>query len=628
MKDLSKFTCWSFATITGGQLSGFNNAGVETFKGNFDRYLAREAIQNSLDARNDKNKPVEVQFLKASVATESIPDVAKLRNTISRCLEYWKEDTKAAAFFKRALSLLDNSDITTLRISDHNTTGVSGGDLDKKKGWFHLVRCAGSSSKQEGEGGSFGIGKNAPFAASQLRTVLYSTKTLQQENAFLGVATLASHELGPGQIVQPVGFLGGPNGETVRDLARIPVNYQRNSPGLDITIVGFPDEEDWENDLIYSILDNFWPAIHFSDLVVKVGQTLIDKDSLSSLLEKFGTREDFTAHLYYEAFITPTASINENLKNLGDCSLYLKTGEKVLPKKVAMVRKTGMVIFAQSFRSILPFCGVFMCRNEKGNAKLREMEPPRHDTWDPDHPEKGANRKISKEYGDFIRAQLRSLTPSDNTAVIELPELGKYLPFDDESAESSLGIDSGEHSEGLAARPPRHIIVRAIDPEKRNRVPDTIGADDDGKEETDTPGNGEEAGVSSNDNRNAKDGGQAGNADDSQQAQGAPNGTGPQNSIPIKFRAFTSDPESLIYTVSVLSQAKQQQAFLTFNTVCDDGRIPTHLARARAGDTPLDVKTNIVGPLLLPSAKDSPLRLEITLQRAAKIALEVVAHEV
>lgn len=51
---------WFFAKNEGGRDSGFHDAGVETFKGNFDRYLARELIQNSLDARSDAKKPVQV----------------------------------------------------------------------------------------------------------------------------------------------------------------------------------------------------------------------------------------------------------------------------------------------------------------------------------------------------------------------------------------------------------------------------------------------------------------------------------------------------------------------------------------------------------------------------------------
>src|SRR6185437_12894073 len=42
---------WFFASNDGGEDKGLNDAGVVTFKGNIYRYLAREIIQNSLDAR-------------------------------------------------------------------------------------------------------------------------------------------------------------------------------------------------------------------------------------------------------------------------------------------------------------------------------------------------------------------------------------------------------------------------------------------------------------------------------------------------------------------------------------------------------------------------------------------------
>ena len=41
---------WFFASNEGGEDKGLNDAGVVTFKGNIYRYLAREIIQNSLDA--------------------------------------------------------------------------------------------------------------------------------------------------------------------------------------------------------------------------------------------------------------------------------------------------------------------------------------------------------------------------------------------------------------------------------------------------------------------------------------------------------------------------------------------------------------------------------------------------
>src|SRR5438874_4991958 len=93
---------WTFAKNEGGRDSGLHDAGVETFKGNFDRYLAREMIQNSLDARHDPNKPVFVKFELLQLSRSDVPDMDGLKGTLARCAEYWSHDKKARAFFRHA----------------------------------------------------------------------------------------------------------------------------------------------------------------------------------------------------------------------------------------------------------------------------------------------------------------------------------------------------------------------------------------------------------------------------------------------------------------------------------------------------------------------------------------------
>jgi hypothetical protein len=81
---------WFFARNDGGQDGGFHNPGVETFKGNIDRYLARELIQNSLDARLDSQQPVRVEFEVLEVPRNAIPDMDRLKETFSSCVTFWK----------------------------------------------------------------------------------------------------------------------------------------------------------------------------------------------------------------------------------------------------------------------------------------------------------------------------------------------------------------------------------------------------------------------------------------------------------------------------------------------------------------------------------------------------------
>lgn len=286
---------WTSAKNDGGRETGFSDAGVETFKGNIDKYLAREVLQNSLDARHDPNKPVRVVFRLRKLKRSEVPDMDRLRATFSRCAEFYHDEKKAVDFFKRAEKLAVADEIPALEIGDCNTTGVRGGDLDRTKEWYKLIRCAGSSSKGGVEGGSFGIGKNAPFAASQLRTVLYSTTTIDGNHAFQGVATVVSHDHPDGGIAQPTGFLGAEKGMSVRLPAEVPKPFRRAECGINIIVLGFPAGQAWEDDLTSSILDNFWPAIELGDIEVRVGDREISKATLPDLLEKFSGAEDFTA---------------------------------------------------------------------------------------------------------------------------------------------------------------------------------------------------------------------------------------------------------------------------------------------------------------------------------------------
>ena len=92
---------WTFAPNGEGEERGFHDAGVETFKGNLERYLAREAIQNSLDARS-KSLPVQVEFNACLLHRDEVPGMDDLALTFKRCANYWSKEKKAKSFFDRA----------------------------------------------------------------------------------------------------------------------------------------------------------------------------------------------------------------------------------------------------------------------------------------------------------------------------------------------------------------------------------------------------------------------------------------------------------------------------------------------------------------------------------------------
>jgi hypothetical protein len=558
-----------------------------------------------------------------------------LQETFGRCDDFWPKDVKARAFFTRATTLASKPRLSALKVGDFNTKGVTGSDIDRTKNWYNLIRCAGSSSKWGGEGGSFGIGKNAPFAASRLRTVFYSTLTADG-CAFQGVSTLVSHILPDGSTAQPIGFMGGAHGESIREPDAILPEFRRTESGLDILVLEYPATATWKNDLIHSVLDNFWPAIDFGDLVVTVDDHTINRSNLPKLLGEFSGQEDFTAHRYYQAFTTPTHRFDDKLPTLKECNLRLYVGDIDLPKRIAMVRKTGMVVEKRGYlRSLMPFCGVFLCRNDEGNLLLREMEPPRHDVWDPDNPEPRANKKIEAEFMGFIKDCIRKLVPVDDSKVIAIPDLNRFLPDDDDTTEESFdGGDSRSKVEtSERSTLPDIVPGRKIDPRQQRMQPDK-STDEEQDDETEA-GEGEGTGGSPGIYTNASEGGTGGGGGGGGVGEGVagkePGGKGGVRSkpaLPVRYRTFAKNIESGVYNVLVsLDGPGSKSANIVVSTVGDDQKAPADIVAAKMEDgTTLSVAgPGMFGPIVL--SADTVHRIEVTFSQPVRVAMEVSAHE-
>jgi len=312
------------------------------------------------------------------------------------------------------------------------------------------------------------------------------------------------------------------------------------------------------------------------------------------------------------------------LPNLKNVTLYLATGDNDLPKKVAMVRKTGMAVFAKHFRSVAPFCGVFICNIETGNKLLRDMEPPRHDVWDGDHPEKGENKKIEAEYIHFIRDCVKNLLPSDDAKVISVPGLNRFLPDDDDSAEEAF--EGGEQQKAESpdrSRLPEKIEGKKIDPRRTSAQPDNVAVGE-GEEDVEGGEGGWREGKTNGD-------GDEGNGEDGKgtTGKGGPQGEQSKPTIPILYRTFATNLDAGVYALTVQSEHKSaKNATFSVWTVGDQGKSPAEILSARLKDgKTITVKgTGVLGPLVLPNQKGS-LHMEIKLREPLRLAMEVAAHE-
>ena len=235
---------WNFTPNDAELTQGWNDAGVETFRGAQVPSLTREVIQNSIDAVSQQDLPVRVGF---SLATDIEFGQGQLAKTFDRCYDsnVKIESERALAFFKRGAPELEmNAQIPTLVIEDFNTTGLAGNR------WNMLLKAEGVGAKSQSDSlGSYGIGKKATFAASRFRTVLYSTQFATPTcvvRRFQGKSILVSHRDDDENPKGAIGYYGADDWDELEEIDgqkdAIPDEFRRYSAGTSLYVVGFEAE--------------------------------------------------------------------------------------------------------------------------------------------------------------------------------------------------------------------------------------------------------------------------------------------------------------------------------------------------------------------------------------------------
>ncbi len=417
---------WDFPSTNHGKEDGFSDPAIEYFQGDHEKFIAREAIQNAVDARLDYGKPVTVVFERFIVPAELIPGYEMLSGIMHQCLEFVRGQEKAEIFFRSAIELLNGKKIPILKISDFNTTGLSGSDGDRNGNWYRLVRVTGTSSPKGVAGGSFGIGKGASFAASALRTVFYSSINDKGEAVLQGVARLVSHYNKKKDVRQGVGFYGASDCNAIRNPKLIPDLFKRSSRGTDIFIAGYRSDSNWQEKIFRSVLHNFWLAILNGDLEVVIKDSVsktISKDTLYKYLEEYDAED---AKFFFESVTNWTQRFDRELKHLGKVALFVRKQDGY-PSKIMMARKPRMLVQEKQYRVLRePYAGVLVCDDDRGNQLLRDLEPPAHDKWDKDRALNGF--AALRELEDFVKQSLKSMGEAVTSEPQDIPGLDRYLP--------------------------------------------------------------------------------------------------------------------------------------------------------------------------------------------------------
>ena len=444
---------WDFPSNNYGQIYGIADSGVENFRGAPMKSLAREICQNSLDAHVPGQEPARISFRTFEIEKNSIPGIEALEDAFRRALDLWKiqkADT-AKKFFTKALKVCGQERIACLRISDFNTSGLTGSREELNTPWCNLIKSTGASDKSGSNGGSFGIGKYAPFACSAFRTVFYSTMDVEGQVASQGVSRLTSFRFDDGGFSQGTGYYGESKCSPMYSQMNLDPDFQRADDefGTDIFVIGFNHGSEWKQELIASVLDGFLYAVFRGDLIVEIDDTVVSKETLPTLIEKYKAYFDENADNYYAVL---TASDEEaktftrNIAGKGDVILRMMI-RPGLHRKCAMIRKTGMKIMDRDrISGVIPFAGVLYVEGEELNSFLRVMENPQHTAWQPERAEvKSHGRAVIKEIVDFVKASLEEMRQLETQDAID-PSLGEYLAFTEEGKQA----EQEDRSEALS----------------------------------------------------------------------------------------------------------------------------------------------------------------------------------
>jgi len=259
--------------------------------------LVREAIQNSLDARNGDSQ-VRVRFWLAT------NEHALTAEDVNRYFEgTW--DHYAAEGNGLHVAPVRESPCPYLLVEDFGTNGLTGDtsqadpEPDVKNPFFLFFRAEGLSAKGGIELGRWGVGKFV-FPRSSLASTHFgiTVRADDGQRLLLGAVTLKTHRLGPATY-SPDALFGTPDPdgfvlplserELLDDFSRSFNLSRTDQPGLSV-LVPFLDPEITFESLLVAVARNWFIPLLTGDLQVTIEspgrRVVLDSGSLERTLEE------------------------------------------------------------------------------------------------------------------------------------------------------------------------------------------------------------------------------------------------------------------------------------------------------------------------------------------------------
>ncbi|GAA2229064.1 hypothetical protein GCM10010232_14080 [Streptomyces amakusaensis] len=260
------------------------NAAAYAFAANLE-VLAREATQNSLDERFKTDQPVHSRFVLHELTGSRLKDFLKaLRwGELEPHLRVAADPRqKAGRVLADGLNQLERTGrLVLLRVDDYNASGLTGPEYADGR-FARVVRRTLDSGKVGTQGGSYGLGKAALWAASRFGLVLVNSSLSESqdgrhERRVTGRLELPWHALADEEYAGPAWF--GVKDPDRKDSARswwadsataesLHLERGDSAPGTSFLVVGAYDgsgdteelEEMYEQ-LTSGVAHNFWASM-------------------------------------------------------------------------------------------------------------------------------------------------------------------------------------------------------------------------------------------------------------------------------------------------------------------------------------------------------------------------------
>jgi len=493
---------WHHPVDAADQWDGFNELGMQHFAGNPTRHLAREVIQNALDAHTSDTVIVKIKLHQVPVS--DIPNLDELKANISSCNSAsHAEGKKAEIFFQQAQKELEQSSIQVLEIADYNTFGMKG-PSENGTPFYAFMKAKGQSKKTTATAsGSYGIGKFAPYLVSKIRTIfvstIYQSESGETSQLTQGKSILMSHDK-DGLRMQGIGFWGIKEKcqPIVNDDVSLPewiTRAQESSQygervGTKLSIMCFDAQKNWETMLAVSVAENFFAAIWDGKLKVEIdGKYTLEKSTIADIYsdEQFATikqvilgqKNEPDQFLNTKAYLTAhqkgleVFTKQSQTRYLGLCEVKIWVAEE-LPKKVCILRNgmfiTDSLAGLKMFSDFKEFVAVFYCLDKAGAELLRSMEPPKHDDFEvdllPTKEEQAKGKKALSEIAQFVRDALRQFAKDPVSDVTEIDELKDFF------GEEGNG-DTGKGTEEI--NPYGEVVIRGKPIKSKTQSVDNSG---------------------------------------------------------------------------------------------------------------------------------------------------------